>query len=75
MSLSRTCIGCGITDDHPRHVIALPDNTEVTWHMDCHARTTPCESCAHTVEIAAGATGDALREVLTTQRELTTQDG
>lgn len=67
MSLERTCIGCGLTDDHPRHVIVLPDNTEVSWHMDCHARTAQCEACSHSVAIGAGATGDDLRALLTTQ--------
>ncbi len=58
--MQRTCIGCQQTDDHPRHVVALSDGSEVTWHMDCHA-TTGCVPCA---ELNAGAedlTGDEFR--------------
>lgn len=63
----RTCIGCGQTDDHPRHVIALPEGSEVTWHMDCHAIATSCDTCMTQTAGADGATGDALREHITTK--------
>lgn len=63
----RTCLGCAQSDDHPRHVIVLPDGTEVGWHMDCHAAATGCEACAETTAGATGLTGDALREYLTTK--------
>jgi hypothetical protein len=57
----RTCIGCGASDDHPRHVIAVGD-IEVTWHMDCHHLATGCEVCAHQLADAPkGAKGDKLR--------------
>lgn len=57
----RTCIGCTQSDDHPRHVVALADGSEVTWHQDCHALATGCAVCAATVESAAGLKGDELR--------------
>jgi hypothetical protein len=58
--MQRTCLGCQQTDDHPRHVIALQDGSEVGWHMDCHA-TTGCESCRAQNEGAEQLTGDAFR--------------
>lgn len=63
----RTCIGCTQTDDHPRHVIALPDGSDVGWHMDCHQLATGCETCAAQLADAGGATGDDLRLHLTTK--------
>lgn len=39
---TRLCIGCGQSDDHPRHVI----NGRQPWHMDCHVLATGCETCA-----------------------------
>lgn len=61
----RNCLGCGQTDDHPRHVIHLGE-TEAAWHMDCHARTNPpCEVCADQIREAEGLTGHALRDHLT----------
>lgn len=59
--MQRTCIGCGQTDDHPRHVIALPDGSEVTWHNDCHAIATGCQVCKATADSADGLKGDDLR--------------
>jgi hypothetical protein len=56
----RNCIGCGQVDDHPRHVIALPDGSDAPWHHDCHARATGdpvSEAIAET-----GLKGDELRE-------------
>lgn len=58
---TRTCIGCAQTDDHPRHVVAMPGGVEVTWHMDCHAIATECEICVGIVASANGAKGDKLR--------------
>jgi len=63
----RTCIGCTQADDHPRHVIALPDGSEVTWHMDCHQLATGCEVCTSQIAGAEGKTGDDLRLHLTTK--------
>lgn len=57
----RPCIGCAQTDDHPRHVIALPDGSEVTWHMDCHRVATGCEVCSTQTAGAEGSKGDELR--------------
>lgn len=61
----RTCIGCGQSDDHPRHTIALPDGNDVHWHHDCHALATGCATCAATVDSAGGVIGDELREHIT----------
>lgn len=59
----RLCIGCGQTDNHPRHVIA----GQQPWHMDCHVLATGCDVC--TSQLAAcdtstandGVVGDELR--------------
>ena len=65
MTLLRNCLGCGQLDDHPRHVIHLGD-TEVCFHMDCHARANPpCEVCAAQIAEAGGITGHELRTHLT----------
>jgi len=61
----RTCIGCGQTDDHPRHVIYLRTGEDVTWHIDCHALATGCATCTTQTKTAKGATGDKLRAHLT----------
>lgn len=42
------CIGCGQTDDHPRHVITGSQ----PWHMDCHVLATDCEVCAEQLQRA-----------------------
>ena len=60
--MMRTCIGCTQTDDHPRHVIALGDGSEVNWHMDCHAIATGCASCAAQKEGVEHLVGDEFRE-------------
>lgn len=31
----RFCDVCTQADDHPRHVVALPDGTAQTRHLDC----------------------------------------
>lgn len=56
------CIGCEQEDDHPKHVIGLPDGSDVRWHMDCHATATKCESCTWQREGAGKKTGEAFRE-------------
>lgn len=63
---TRTCIGCAATDDHPRHVLALPDGSEVGFHMDCHVIATNCEVCSAQLAGAKGAKGDKLRAHLLT---------
>lgn len=63
----RTCIGCTQSDNHPRHVVALSDGSEVTWHMDCHELATGCEVCRAQITDAMGVIGDALRTHLTTK--------
>jgi hypothetical protein len=61
----RNCLACGQVDTDPRHVITLPDHSEVGYHMDCHARMNPpCEACVAQTETAQGVTGDAFREHL-----------
>lgn len=63
----RTCIGCEQTDDHPRHVIAVGDGSEVTWHFDCHRIALGCPSCTAQTEGAEKLRGDQLRVHLTTK--------
>jgi hypothetical protein len=64
--VTSTCIGCGASDDHPKHVLVIDDtHNSVAWHMDCHTRAAvPCEVCAHQIADAAGVTGSALRDHL-----------
>ena len=65
----RTCPGCGMNDNHPRHGLIGEDGTQHWWHKDCH-RAKGCESC--NVELAVveeaghdpGIIGDELREAL-----------
>lgn len=60
--MQRTCIGCGQTDNHPKHRIALGDGNEAAWHMDCHARSGDgCESCAAQKEGAEHLVGEEFR--------------
>lgn len=61
----RTCLACGQTDDHPRHVIALPDGNDVTYHFDCCKIVKGCEHCTEALEHADGAKGNDLRAHLT----------
>lgn len=65
MNPIRVCLGCGQSDDHPRHIVVVGD-TEVPWHMDCHALT-GCETCVEQIAGADGAKGDELRLHLTTK--------
>jgi hypothetical protein len=41
----RTCIGCTLTDDQPRHVIDM-GGIDVNWHFQCHSIATGCDICA-----------------------------
>jgi hypothetical protein len=49
-------IGCGQTDDHPRHVIENPGGEDISVHIDCHAAA-GCISCKAQAEGAKGKTG------------------
>lgn len=56
-----TCIGCGQTDDHPKHHSFVGDGTWVAWHNDCHSRAANCPHCSAVVESAGEVKGDELR--------------
>lgn len=62
------CVGCGQSDDHPKHVVVVDDgqHTDVRWHVDCHsAANPPCEICVSIMDAgAAGKTGETLREYI-----------
>ena len=61
----RNCVDCGRTDDHPRHVMVLVDQSEAHHHIDCGARRTPaCEHCAAQIEASGDKSGEALRKFL-----------
>jgi hypothetical protein len=67
--LTRPCGACGQLDTDPRHVIALADQSEVAFHIDCHAATTsgywgdgPCPSCTESLKGFEGKGGPALRK-------------
>lgn len=62
--ITRTCLGCGQTDDHPKDLVSLRDGSEVAWHMDCHA-TTGCEACTQQTKSQGAARGDEFRTILT----------
>lgn len=66
----RTCVGCGKSDDHPRHVHALPDGTTFSLHMDCCAISKSCEVCLAQLAVVGGIDGnpkgDQLRTALLT---------
>lgn len=71
--LVRPCVGCGQSDNHPRHVIDTPNVGSVPWHMDCHAALTDCEVCKSQIAgVPPGTIGDELRVHLTTKDEVTT---
>lgn len=58
----RTCIGCATTDNHPRCIEDRGDDSEITWHMDCHDIAygpLPCHAVLY--RGGAGLQGDALR--------------
>lgn len=52
-------IGCGRTDDHPRHVIENPGGEDITVHKDCHAAA-GCVSCRAEIQGADGAIGQEM---------------
>ena len=62
----RTCIGCGQTDDGPRHCIGVNGGGQITWHLDCHAIATNCDSCQSQVDKANGLKDTELREFILT---------
>jgi hypothetical protein len=63
----RPCLGCGQSDDHPRHVIDV-GGVDTFWHYDCHAQVTNCELCVPVAKAAEGKTGDELRKHLTSRK-------
>lgn len=63
MAVVRACLGCEQPDDHPKHVLALVDGSEVAWHMDCHA-TSGCPVCAEAIREKGDARGDEFRVIL-----------
>lgn len=66
----RKCPICFGVDDHPRHVHALPDGTDLPLHMDCCAASRNCDVCHAQLEGVGGVEGnpkgDLLREHLVT---------
>jgi hypothetical protein len=64
----RLCPICGQTDDHPRHVITLPEGMDVARHMDCCAQHAGCPVCASQLADAGDVKGEALRAHLTGER-------
>lgn len=60
---SRPCLGCGQTDNHPKHQAVQPDGSSAYWHLDCHSLVDPpCESCSWQVADAKGAKGTVLQQ-------------
>jgi hypothetical protein len=57
----RSCLGCGQSDDHPRHVVDIGGTMTANFHMDCHVQLADCEVCAAQIADAKGAKGDELR--------------
>lgn len=66
MTIVRPCLGCEQSDDHPKHVRALRDGSEVAFHLDCHA-IQGCRSCIQQTRNQGDARGDDFRAILTTQ--------
>jgi hypothetical protein len=67
----RTCTRCGQTDDHPRHVMAVPAGQPLAnFHMDCHA-VMGCPICVEQIKDADGAQGSELRGHLLAKDALT----
>ncbi|MGW4487839.1 hypothetical protein ACWEOE_28825 [Amycolatopsis sp. NPDC004368] len=63
MADDRTCPGCAMNDDHPRHQLVLGEGGQVAWHMDCHALK-GCEQCQVARDGAGDLTGDDFRTFL-----------
>lgn len=59
----RTCPGCGINDNHPRHILVGEEGNQWCWHTDCHAAK-GCPICAIKREGAEGVIGDEYRQHL-----------
>jgi len=59
----RTCIGCGQTDDHPRHVIVVGE-VDVPWHIDCHVLAAGCAICRHLLDGVGGVDGNPKGDML-----------
>jgi hypothetical protein len=70
MNPVRNCVGCGASDDHPRHVVSLTDGNTANYHMDCHVLIANCDVCEAQLEGVGGVKGnpkgDDLREHLLT---------
>jgi hypothetical protein len=64
MNPTRTCPICTGVDDHPRHVITLPDGTEMALHMDCCASARNCEVCTAQLAGVGGVEGNPKGEKL-----------
>lgn len=70
----RTCPGCGMNDNHPRHVLVAEDGNQRAWHKDCH-RDKGCEICAVELQdVTPGTIGDELREHLVSNAEAIAAD-
>jgi len=69
--MMRKCVACEKTDTAPKHVVVIvteSGDTNVVWHMDCHADATGCEPCTATVEAAEGKKDDELVEHITGEK-------
>lgn len=66
----RTCPGCGMNDDHPRHILVDGEGNQRAWHKDCH-KLKGCEVCTLELQdVAPGTIGDELREHLVANAEV-----
>ena len=64
--ITRTCVGCGQHDDHPKHVIGTGDGNAIAWHMDCHALSeSGCDTCEAQKDGAEDLRGAEFREHIT----------
>ncbi|UKD55168.1 hypothetical protein L3Q65_46200 [Amycolatopsis sp. FU40] len=61
--VDRTCPGCAINDDHPRHQAVTEAGDIAAWHTDCHAAK-GCPECTIARQGAENLTGDEYREHL-----------
>lgn len=52
-------VGCGQSDDHPKHLMEVPGGEDVRYHLDCHAAA-GCQSCQGQVSGSDGATGQQM---------------
>ncbi len=61
----RTCIGCGQTDDHPKHRYGAgpTDPGQRCYHLDCHAAM-GCETCKPQIVDKGDLRGDDFRAQL-----------